>query len=238
MPVPVLPFLNSNGVDVRPVQTILGINRDWIRVHGCFPHRVILNVLVAPGFVSLEKLVSKEQVFPQCTDWLGKWSLSLEATASTSAALVDLLVADADTRRKTGAICNLLAHDLYGGRVLFKHIENAGNTTLFLVASAQSMPPWDENLLVCLTCPTEDCYKSASNDFAAAGFPIKFSSLKGEFTAAIPFFLQLANLGNREELAVALQKPHRHLLGTFSTKHSLSSCVGGFFEHDYLDEEI
>src|SRR5690606_29175453 len=49
----VLPFLNSNGVDVRPAQAAIAQARDWIRIEGCFPHKVVHNVVVAEGFKSL-----------------------------------------------------------------------------------------------------------------------------------------------------------------------------------------
>ena len=235
----VLPFLNSNGVDVRPVQATLGKNRDWARVVGCYPHKVVHNVVVGPDFVSLRKLVSKEQVFPQCSNWLGQWkSMEIENAPSTSAALLELLKSDLETRKSTGAICNNLAHSLYGGKIWFPRIENPGNTTLFLVVSKQEIRTWDDQLLICLTCPTEECYKSATNDFASAGFPIKFSSLKGEFTWELLFFLELANIGDRSKLLDALEKPHRHLIGTFPTSQSLSACIVSFFEHDYLDDEV
>lgn len=231
----VLPFLNSNGVEVRPAQAAIGKERTWINVVGCFPHLVSHNVVVTEKFQSLRRVVSKEQVFPQCSTWLGQWGdLQTVNASSTSAALRDLLAAPLEEQRVTGAICNALAHSLYGGIIKYPRIENPKNTTLFLVVDATKPRLHSENILVCLTCPTETCYKSALKDFAAAGFPTKFNSLKGEFTEEIPCFLQFHNSGSPEELTRLLEAPHRTLIGGFPTVSSLSACVGAFFE-DSLD---
>ncbi len=132
----VVPFLNSNGVDVRPAQKALGQNREWVRVEGCYPHLVTHNVIVTPHFRELKKVISKEQVFPQCTGWLQQWQgLVRENAPSTSAALRNLLQAPVEEQRISGAICNSLAHQLYGGKMLYPKIENPRNTTLFLVVS-------------------------------------------------------------------------------------------------------
>jgi chorismate mutase/prephenate dehydratase len=229
----VVPFLNSNGVDVRPAQIALGQNRDWIRVHGCYPHVVSHNVIVTPHFRELKKVTSKEQVFPQCTLWLNQWQgLSCENAPSTSAALRNLLAAPIEEQRITGAICNTLAHKLYGGRVLYPKIENPGNTTLFLVLSKSETPKDQEQLLVCLTCPDEQCYKQTIYEFSAHGFPLKFTSLKGEFSEEMPCFLQFENSGKIQHLESLLAVPHRHLIGAYPTKHSFSTCIAAFFDED------
>ncbi|MBC8126789.1 MAG: hypothetical protein H8M99_06560 [Gloeobacteraceae cyanobacterium ES-bin-144] len=230
----VIPFLNSNGVDVRPAQIAIGQSRDCIRIEGCYPHLVSHNVIVTPHFKELKKVISKEQVFPQCTVWLQQWKgLVQENAPSTSAALRNLLGAPVEEQRVSGAICNALAHQLHGGRTLHSKIENPRNTTLFLVVSKAAVP-WDqEQVLVCLTCPTEECYKQAISEFASARFPLKFTSLKGEFSEQMPCFLQFENSGSRGDLEVLLSNPHRHLIGAYPTKHSLSACIAAFFDEDY-----
>lgn len=50
----VIPFLNSNGVHVRPAQIMLGINREWLGVMGCFPHLVSHNVVITAHFKELK----------------------------------------------------------------------------------------------------------------------------------------------------------------------------------------
>jgi len=230
----VIPFLNSNGVHVRPAQMALGENRERLRVDGCYPHLVSHNVIVTPHFRELKKVISKEQVFPQCTGWLQQWQgLVCENAPSTSAALRNLLGAPIDEQRTSGAICNLLAHQLYGGKILYPRIENPRNTTLFLVISTADASLKEEQLLVCLTCPTEQCYKQAISDFASARFPLKFTSLSGEFSEQMPCFLQFENSGQSEKLTSLLEYPHRHLIGSYSTKNSLSACVGAFFDEEY-----
>ena len=230
----VIPFLNSNGIDVRPAQIALGQNRDWVRVDGCYPHLVTHNVIVTRHFRELKKVISKEQVFPQCTGWLQQWQgLVKENAPSTSAALLNLLEAPIEEQRISGAICNSLAHELYGGKVLFPRIENPRNTTLFLVVSKADVSRDQEQLLVCLTCPTEECYKLAIAEFAVARFPLKFTSLKGEFSDEMPCFLQFDNTGQRQELESLLASPHRHLIGAYPTKHSFSACIAAFFDEDY-----
>lgn len=230
----VVPFLNSNGVDVRPAQIALGQNREWVRVDGCYPHLVSHNVIVTPHFRELKKVISKEQVFPQCTGWLQQWQgLVCENAPSTSAALRNLLGSPIEEQRISGAICNTLAHQLYGGKVLFPRIENPRNTTLFLVVSKAEVSRSQEQLLVCLTCPTEECYKQAISEFAAARFPLKFTSLKGEFSEEMPCFLQFENSGIPQELDTLLTSPHRHLIGAYPTKHSFSACIAAFFDEDY-----
>lgn len=230
----VIPFLNSNGVEVRPAQMALGQSRDWVRIVGCYPHLVSHNVIVTPHFKELKKVISKEQVFPQCSVWLQQWQgLARENAPSTSAALRNLLGAPVEEQRASGAICNSLAHQLYGGRMLHSKIENPRNTTLFLVVSKEEVPRDQEQLLVCLTCPTEQCYKQAISEFASARFPLKFTSLKGEFSEQMPCFLQFENLGSRGDLESLLSNPHRHLIGAYPTKHSLSACITAFFDEDY-----
>ncbi|GAA5484181.1 hypothetical protein Hsar01_03422 [Haloferula sargassicola] len=230
----VLPFLNSNGVDVRPAQAAIANARDWICVNGCHPHQVVHNVVVAEGFSSLKRVVSKEQVFPQCTTWLGQWGdIEKVPASSTSAALKDLLVAAKEERQHTGAICNELAVSLYGGEIKWAGIQNPGNVTLFLVVSRQEPVAVESEALVCLTCPTEECYQSAVNDFALAGMPLKFTSLKGEFTANLPCFLQFHVEGRADDVAKLVGSAHRTLIGTFSEHDSLASCVAGFFDDNY-----
>ncbi|HEX7261443.1 MAG TPA: prephenate dehydratase domain-containing protein, partial [Luteolibacter sp.] len=205
--------------------------KDWICVDGCFPHKVSHNVVVTEHFRTLKKVVSKEQVFPQCSNWLGQWSgIVKESAPSTSAALKSLLVAGILEESHTAVICNTLAHTLYGGILKFQNIENPGNVTLFLVVRRGS-PKWTlGNLLVCLTCPTEACYHMAINDFSAAGYPLKFTSLKGEFTDALPCFLQFEVTQNSGDLSGLLEREHRQLIGAFSEKDSLATCVAGIFD--------
>lgn len=201
---------------------------------GCYSHLVWHNVIVTPHFRELKKVISKEQVFPQCTGWLQQWQgLVRENAPSTSAALRNLLGAPIEEQRIAGAICNTLAHSLYGGRVLYPKIENPRNTTLFLVVSKAAVPRDQEQLLVCLTCPTEECYKLAIFEFAAAGFPLKFTSLKGEFSEEMPCFLQFENTGRPQDLERLLAGPHRHLIGAYATKHSFSACIAAFFDEEY-----
>lgn len=230
----VIPFLNSNGIDVRPAQAAIGKKRDWIRIEGCHSHRVCHNVVVTDQFKELKNLYSKEQVFPQCTNWLSQWKgIELIPAASTSSALRDLLNDSVENQRVSGVICNTLAHELYGGKILFPKIENPKNTTLFLVISKGKILSDADQLLVCVTCPTEMCYKSAVSDFAAAGFPLMFTSLKGDFSETLPCFLQFRNSGDAESLTRLLYSPHRTLIGSYNLDSSLSACVAGFFDEDY-----
>lgn len=230
----VVPFLNSNGVHVRPAQAAIAAERDWICVEGCFPHQVSHNLVVTEHFRTLRRVVSKEQVFPQCSNWLDQWSgIEQCAATSTSAALRNLLAAPIAEQHCTGAICNQLAQELYGGIIKYPKIQNPGNITLFLVLSRRMealQPPRGSEILLCLTCPTEDCYRLTINDFSRAGFPLKFSSLKGEFTDKLPCFLQFEVRENPELLQPLLQNPHRHLLGNFPTEKSLAACVSSFFD--------
>ena len=230
----VLPFLNSNGVDVRPAQAAIAKACDWICIEGCFPHKVVHNVVVAEGFKSLKKVVSKEQVFPQCTNWLSQWGgIETVSASSTSAALLELLGAAKADRESTAAICNELAVELHGGEVRWAGIQNPGNTTLFLVASRRQPVAAEEEALICLTCPTEECYENAIKDFSRAGMPLKFTSLKGEFTAELPCFLQFEVSGRSSDVKKLTEQPYRALVGAFSEEHSLAACVGGFFDDIY-----
>ena len=232
----VLPFLNSNGVHVAPAQAALGALAGKVWVTGCFPHEVIHHVIVSTGFVSLSRVASKEQVFPQCSDWLNRWAGRLEQVIapSTSAALRDLHSAPLEVRRGTGAICNTFAHQIYGGTIKHEAIQNRGNTTLFLVVSR--IEPWhdSEQILVCLTCPTEECYRYAIEDFKSHGYKLMFTSLKGRFSATIPCFLQFQQPSVKESLADLLSREHRHLMGASGLKNSLSACVSKLFD-DSLD---
>lgn len=230
----VLPFLNSNGVDVRPAQAAIAHARDWICIEGCFPHKVVHNVVVAEGFKSLKTIVSKEQVFPQCSNWLSQWGgIETVAASSTSAALVELLGASKADRESTAVICNQLAVSRYGGQVKWAEIQNPGNTTLFLVASRREVIASDQEALVCLTCPTEECYQTAINDFSRAGMPLKFTSLKGEFTAELPCFLQFEVAGRQSDVRPLVEQSHRRLVGAFPEESSLAACVAGFFDDIY-----
>lgn len=227
----VLPFLNSNGMDVRPAQAAIAQAKEWICVDGCFPHKVSHNLVVTEHFRTLKKVVSKEQVFPQCSNWLMQWAgIEQEAAPSTSAALKSLLVADIPEQSHAAVICNTLAHKLYGGILKFQNIENPGNVTLFLVVRRGCPDLAVGNVLVCLTCPTEACYHQAVNDFQSAGFPLKFTSLKGEFTEKLPCFLQFEVGRSPENLSRLLEHDHRHLIGLFSEKNSLGACVAGLFD--------
>jgi prephenate dehydratase len=230
----VIPFLNSNGIHVRPAQVALGENKEHITVEGCYPHLVSHNVVVTPHFRELKKVISKEQVFPQCTTWLQQWQgLVCENASSTSAALRNLLGAPPEEQRVSGAICNLLAQKIYGGRILYPRIENPRNTTLFLVISTKDTSVTADQLLVCITCPTLDCYKHTISDFSMANFPLKFTSLSYEFSEEMPCFLQFENSGNQDDLRSLLEHPHRHLIGSYPTKNSLSACIGAFFDEEY-----
>jgi prephenate dehydratase len=232
----VLPFLNSNGVHVAPAQAALGALAGKIWVTGCFPHDVIHHLVVPDGFVSLSRIVSKEQVFPQCSDWLGKWSGQLEHifAPSTSAGLRDLLQSPLEVRKSTAAICNTRAHEIYGGTIRHEGIQNRGNITLFLIVSSEP-PPLDlDEVLVCLTCPTEECYKHAIDEFKAHGYKLMFTSLKGVFTPTVPCFLQFQQPTQRDVLEELLSRPHRHFIGAFGGKASISSCVTNLFD-DSLD---
>lgn len=227
----VLPFLNSNGLDVRPAQAAIAAARDWICVNGCHPHKVSHNLVVTEHFRTLQRVVSKEQVFPQCENWLKQWAgIEKVAASSTSAALKALLVADISEQTRTGVICNTLAHQLYGGILKYHEIENPGNVTLFLVLSRGCPEPCEGNVLVCLTCPTEECYQHTIDDFHAAGYPLKFTSLKGEFTDELPCFLQFEVSGQPETLRRLLDRDHRKMIGIFPEKASLAACVAGLFD--------
>lgn len=129
-------------------------------------------------------------------------------------------------------ICNSLAHQLYGGKILYSKIENPDNTTLFLVVSKKQIDMHQEQLLICLTCNTEDCYTESILDFAKAGFPLKFTSLKGEFREGFPCFLQFENSGSIDRLKLLLDHAQRHLIGGYCTKNSLSACIAAFFDKD------
>lgn len=230
----VIPFLNSNGSHVRPAQKALGHHREQIQVLGCFPHHIRHNVVVAEGFLGLKKLVSKEQVFSQCKDWLLQWrEIETENAPSTSAALKNLLDAPLEERRCTGAICNELAVQIYGGRKLFQNIQDPKNTTLFLIVSRNEPFLTDDQLLVCVTCPTEDCYRQTISDFSARGFPLMFTSISGEFSEALPCFLQSQNSGKPETLRELLAQNHRTLIGGTSFEESLSACTANLFDQDY-----
>lgn len=230
----VIPFLNTNGLDVRPAQIALGENRDWIRIEGCFPHLVTHNLIVAPHFVELKKVISKEQVFSQCSEWLKRrQEIVCEIASSTSAALRDLLESSTEEQQNSGAICNTLAHELYGGRILEERIQDPKNITFFLVVSKATVPMNEEQILTCLTCPTEECYTQTISEFAAANFPLKFSSLRGDFSEKMLCFLQFENSGTREDLEALLNHRYRHLIGAYPTKNSLSACISEIFDEDY-----
>ncbi len=230
----VIPFLNSNGSHVRPAQEALGRFREQIHVLGCFPHQIRHNVVVAEGFLGLEKLVSKEEVFSQCKEWLRQWKVvERESAESTSAALKNLLIAPLEVRRCTGAICNGLAQQIYGGKNLFQNIQDPKNTTLFLVVSKSEPSLTAEQLLVCLTCPTEDCYRQTISDFSACGFPLMFTSISGEFSETLPCFLQFQNSGQPHALRELLAHNHRTLIGGTSFEESLSACTANLFDQDY-----
>jgi len=114
--------------------------------------------------------------------------------------------------------------------MLYPNIENPKNTTLFLVLSKKEVPKDHQQLLVCLTCPNEPCYKQTISEFAVRGFPLKFTSLKGEFSERMPCFLQFENTGHSGDLEPLLADQHRQLIGSFDTKDSFSACIAGFFE--------
>ena len=230
----VIPFLNANGRDVRPAQIALGKNREWIHVDGCYAHLIRHNVVVTKKFQTLLTLYSKEQVFPQCSNWLSQWQdVKTISSTSTSAALRDLLDAPPQTQKTSGAICNSLAHELYGGRIEFAGIQNPLNFTFFLCISKRPVSLEQSELLICLTCTTKECYKATINEFAAAGFPLKFASLNGEFSKQMPCFLQFKNSGPQDKLAKLLSSPHRKLVGVHSSDESLGSRVSELFDEDY-----
>lgn len=228
----VIPFLNSNGIHVRPAQASIAAAKSWVRITGCFPHRVVHNLVVVPEqFKNLQRVVSKEEVFPQCTTWLDCWEgMELISASSTSAALKELLASPPKVQETTGVICNRLAVELYGGAIRYEGIENPGNVTLFLVASRDQPEPESDQALVCLTCPTEVCYQTTIREFAAAGLPLKFTSLRGEFTPELPCFLQFAVDGRGATLSRLLENPHRHHIGDFPERNSLAACVAGLFD--------
>lgn len=229
--VAVLPFLNSNGLDVRPAQAAIAAAKEWICVNGCYPHKVSHNLVVTEHFRTLQRVVSKEQVFPQCENWLSQWAgIQRVFAPSTSAALKSLLVADIPEQSCTAVICNTLAHKLYGGVMKFHQIENPGNVTLFLVLSRGCPQSGTGNILICLNCPTEDCYSRTIDDFHAAGYPLKFTSLKGEFSEKLPCFLQFEVAAEPDQLPRLLAHPHRKMIGVFPEKASLAACVAGIFD--------
>jgi len=224
----VLPFLNSSGINVEPVHKVLGALAGEVFVVGCFPHEVIHHVVVDDAFLTLQKLVSKEQVFPQCSEWRASWKgeLEQEYSKSTSAGLRDLLRADLGTRQTTGVICNELAVSNFGGSIRYRQIQNRGNTTLFLVIQREK-PSITDRLVVCLNCPDQECYDAALHEFSKAGAPLFFTSLKGKFTTEIPKFLEFEvseSLDQCRMLAFA-EAPHRTLLGSYTKKDSISNCI-------------
>ena len=138
-----------------------------------------------------------------------------------------------EERRCTGAICNELAVQIYGGRKLFQNIQDPKNTTPFLIVSKNKPSLASEQLLVCVTCPTEDCYRQTILDFSASGFPLMFTSISGEFSETLPCFLQFENAGKPDALRELLTQNHRTLIGGTSFEESLSACTANLFDQDY-----
>ncbi len=143
------------------------------------------------------------------------------------------MAAPIEHQQISGVICNTLAHEVYGGEIIHSKIENSPNITFFLLVTEATVPIDQEQVLLCLTCPTEECYWQTLSSFAEAKFPLKFSSMRGEFSDEMPCFLQFENNGSQTDLEALLNHKYRHLIGSYPTRSSLSACISEIFDEGY-----
>lgn len=231
----VIPFLNSSGVQVRPAQKAISEFAGRLWVTGAFKHEVIHNLVATEACESVERIVSKEQVFPQCTEWLGKNFPKAEQvhSSSTSSALRELLEASREIQSHTAVICNQFAVSTYGGIVKNAGIENTNNFTIFLNLSPVRPEPKDR-ILITVNCPNSECYEASVDRFARRRCPMMFTSLVGEFSPDVPTFVEISvpNSVNAEKLIkfeCDASKGVRRFVGSFGGDISISDCVLSFF---------
>ena len=231
----VIPFLNPSGVQVRPAQKAIAQYAGQLWVTGAFKHNVVHNLVATENCRKIENIVSKEQVFPQCTTWLDDNypNVNLTYSSSTSSALLELLASPADIQDTTAVICNTFAVKLYGGVIRTANIQNPGNETIFLTLSP-IRPAANERLLVTIECPDRDCYDSSVDRFARRGCPMMFSSLVGEFSPTVPTFVEIkVTDGIDAEQIIKFEcdasNGVRHYVGTYQGNSSISDCVSSFF---------
>lgn len=230
-----IPFLNSSGVQVRPAQKAIAEFAGRLWVTGAFKHEVIHNLVVTDACRSVERIVSKEQVFPQCADWLGEHLPGAEHVhaSSTSFALTELLASDDGTQSATAVICNQFAVDTYGGLVRNRGIQNPNNFTIFLTLSPKRPAPADR-VLVTVACPDSDCYEASVDRFARRGCPMMFSSLVGEFSPEVPTFVEIlvpphVDAEKLIRFECDASNGVRRFVGSFAADESISDCVSSFF---------
>ena len=237
----VLPFINTYCGGVRPVQKLLARYRDIITVSGFSPLAVHHHLVVSEDCQDLKTVYSKEQVFPQISNWVNAHpDLSFTSAPSTAGALQDILqgVVPAET---SGAVCNRLAIDLLGGKILEEGIHNLGNSTAFLTIEKRKSEhcPAEERALVCVTCPTEECYQNTVTDFGERGYPILAETMKGEFSSEMPAFIEFKGPFRGRDLEALLDHEFRRCMGTYASKDALSTCVLALFGPDFqLQDEV
>ncbi len=231
----VIPFLNSSGVQVRPAQKAIGEYAGRLWVTGSFKHEVIHNLVVTEACEVIARIVSKEQVFPQCAEWLKQQfpDVAQGHSSSTSSALRELLEAPLEVQRQTAVICNQFAVDTYGGVIRNAEIQNPKNVTIFLTLSPQRPTP-KERILVTIECPDRDCYDASVDRFARRQCPMMFSSLVGEFSPEVPTFVELQvpkSVDSEKIIKFECDASNgvRRFVGTFDGDFSISDCVSSFF---------
>lgn len=234
----VIPFCNSNGNHIQAAHRALAKFIGQIFIHGCYRQRIIHNFVTTGKLKGLKKILSKPEVFSQCSNWLSQWETVEQLPAqSTAAALGELLKMPPEEQRFTGVICNKLAVDEYGGVIEEKGIENPKNVTLFVVISGTKPSADSENLLICVTCPTFECLSKTTREFAESGYPTVFSSLQGEFSEETPIFLEVQRQRDSLDIEPLVAKPHRAIFGGFPDRESISTCVTNFFLNPNLDSD-
>lgn len=230
-----IPLLNSSGVQVRPAQKAITDFAGRLWVTGAFTHEVIHNLVVTDACRSVERIVSKEQVFPQCAQWLSENLPDAEHVhaSSTSFALTELLASDERTQRISAVICNQFAADSYGGEIRNRGIQNPNNFTIFLTLSPKR-PAVADRALVTVDCPDRDCYEESVDRFARRGCPMMFSSLVGEFSPEVPTFVEIlvpphSDAENLIRFECDASNGVRRFIGSYASDESISDCVSSFF---------
>jgi hypothetical protein len=230
----VIPFLNSSGVQVRPAQKAISEFAGRLWVTGAFKHEVIHNLVVTETCESVQRIVSKEQVFPQCAEWLAAHFPDAEHVhaSSTSSALRELLEAHDEVQLQTAVICNQFAVNTYGGIIRHPRIENPNNFTIFLTLSPIRPEPRGR-ILITVDCPNSDCYEASVDRFARRRCPMMFSSLVGEFSPEVPTFVEIrvpesVNAEKLIKFECDASNGVRRFVGSFSG-NSISDCVSSFF---------
>ena len=228
----VIPFLNSSGVAVEKAHKALHQHLSQVTVTKCAPLQVNHHIVVGGGFTKLERLISKEEVFPQITNWLSTWADKPEeiSATSTATALKDLINSPEETRQNTAVVCNELAVDLYGGEIKYRGVQNSGNTTLFLVISPFQLQGEAERILVGLEPENIPQHQFVIDQFSEHGFPLMFSSIWGKPSSECSLFLEFQGPISPATLNELLSTTSTKVIGCYSNDHSLATCVAEIFE--------